>query len=67
MAKTNARTASTKMERMDVAAPHVTEISPLPSISIHAVIFSISKSESMAYSGRMTLYFAANRETSIHH
>lgn len=32
---------------------------PLPSLLIKAVIFSISRSESIAYSGKTMLYFAA--------
>ena len=58
-AKTNAKSTSTKPERMDVAAPHVTVMIPLPSSLIKAVIFSISRSESIAYSGKTMLYFAA--------
>ena len=66
-AKTSPKRTSTKADRTEVAAPHVTVRMPLPSSLIKAVTFSINRSESMAYSGRTMLYFAANRTTPVHH
>ena len=66
-AKTSPKRTSTKTDRTEVAAPHVTVRMPLPSSLIKAVSFSINRSESMVYSGRTMLYFAANRTMPAHH
>ena len=66
-AKTRPKRTSTKTDRTEVAAPHVTVRMPLSSSLIKVVTFSINRSEFMAYSGRIMLYFAANWTTPAHH